>query len=159
MGSSPSVKKHRLTDWIIPLLGVMLVVGFFIAHQAWSTGFFNANFDLAEAVLFYGVFFFVALQVIAPIYLVNRRAITTVYSTAAIFCIVATAWLIIRYPFNFSHLTDVMPARTQFSRNRVTSDLGQLLVVLLLVGADALIIFDMANYRSLLHGAHARVRS
>ncbi len=153
MGSTPSDKKLRLADWIIPLLGVVLVVGFFIAHQASSTGFFNANFDLPEAVLFYGVFFFVALQVIAPVYLANQRAVTALYSAAALFCIVATAWLLLRYPFNFNHLTDVMPGPIRFLLNWITYDLGQLLVLVLLVGADALVLFDMMNYRSKSKGA------
>lgn len=67
----------------------------------------------------------------------------------AVFWASAAAWLLLRFPFDFSNLTSVMPSQTRVLLNWVTNDIGRILFGIGLVGALAFIPFYMIQYAKL----------
>lgn len=146
------VKNHRITGLWPVLLGLVLVVGFFVAHQVWSTGFFTSDFGLLGTLLFYcalGFGFTFALGV--PVALsrrFGRRTELTYELGTALFWTITAAWLLVAFPFNFSQLNAVVPGQLWFVLSWITNDIGRILLGIALVGALAFIPFYAIQFRA-----------
>jgi len=146
----PLGKREARTGILPVLIGAVLVVAFFVAHQAWSTGFFTSNFGQFGTVLFYGA---LALGLTYPFGIpvaLNRhfgRRIELAYDISiAIFWTIAAAWLLVVFPLNFSQLTAVVPGPLRFLLAWITNDIGRVLLGAALVGAFAFIPFYALQY-------------
>jgi hypothetical protein len=133
------------------LLGLFLVIGFFAAHQAWSTGFFTTGFGLLGTVLFYAVLLTgLVPPVLGSLHLEKKRELEALLVTA-VFWTMAAAWFFFAFPFNFSHLTAVVPSQASFILSWITDDVGRILVGVSLVGAAGFIPFYLLQFAGLRH--------
>lgn len=111
----------------IPML---LLFGFFAYHQLRQTGFFTARFGPVEMICLYGP---IVVSLVAPIVraVAGRRNparpldIATYMSLA-----LGSLWLLIVFPFDFSHLADVLPGAIRFVIAWITNDIGRLVLAL-----------------------------
>ncbi|HEX4919785.1 MAG TPA: hypothetical protein VFV92_03500 [Candidatus Bathyarchaeia archaeon] len=133
--------------------GLVLVLAFFLAHQAWSTGFFTSSFGVAEGVLFYGALLTGFIPPVLGSLHLNKRTELIALLVTAIFWSGASAWLLYQFPFNFSQLTAVMPGPLRFFLDWVTNGIGRILVGVALVGALAFIPFYTKQYSHLSRNA------
>lgn len=139
-------KKSRPADLWPVLLGVALVAGFFVAHQAWATGFFTSGFGPTGAVLLYGAILTALVPPVVGSLHVNRRTELVVLLATAVFWTDAAASFYFAFPFDFSHLAAVVPGPATFLFNWVSNDLARVLIGLALVGAAAFIPFFTLQY-------------
>lgn len=150
--STLHAEKNRITGFWPVLLGLVLVVGFFVAHQVWSTGFFTSDFGLLGTFLFYcalGFGFTFALGV--PVALsrrFGRRTELTYELATALFWTITAAWLLLVFPLNFSQLNAVVPGQLKFVLSWITNDVGRILLGTALVGALAFIPFYAIQFRT-----------
>jgi len=97
---------------VVPMMG--LLFAFLLAHQRAGTGFFTARFGTLEQVCLYGPIF---VAMLAPVVraLTGRRNPGRLFEAAANLSLAAgSLWLLIRFPFDFTHLADVLPAALRF---------------------------------------------
>lgn len=142
MGSpAGSVRKARPADLWPVALGVVLVGAFFVTHQASSTGFFTSHFGLVEAILLYGAILSgLVPPLLGAMHLTKRSELSYLLITS-VFWTAAAAWLYLAFPFDFSHITAVVPSFLSFLLSWITNSIGRIIVGVALVGAFAFIPF------------------
>ncbi|MEX2162572.1 MAG: hypothetical protein WD751_11775 [Anaerolineales bacterium] len=123
----------RWLDLIFSILGMLLVLGFFMAHQLSNTGFFTAEFGPTEMLALYGP---MALAVVPAVIrsslgLRNPGRPMEVIANAALAA--GSLWLFFVFPFDFSHLPDVLPAGVQFLFGWITDGLARIVLILQVV--------------------------
>ncbi len=132
------------------LVAMVLLFGFFAIHQLANTGFFTAAFGSFEKVCLYGPI----LVAFAPAIV---RALTGRHNPARPFeaasnlaLAIGSLWLAIVFPFNFAHLTGVLPGGIRFIFSWINNDIGRLVIILqVIIGviATPLTIFTFFSAR------------
>ena len=139
---SVMLRPAMVGELVMTTVVACLIAGFYGAHLAWSTGFFTSAFTPALATFFFASIFWtivnVAFKTITP-----RKDVRTFveWIGAALFVGVA-AWIYAAFPFNFTHLADVVPAQFQFLLSWITNDIGRILVALILVAGIIALAVD-----------------
>lgn len=155
----PTTRAGRLMGVLIPAAAVLLVIGFFAAHQIWSTGFFLPGFGVTMAWLFYASLLYTIVLVATSTYRdKNSRTVFVVNLAGAVLWTVTTVWLWIAFPFNFAHLADVVPSPLQFTLTWITPGIGKTLWALLALGSAAFIPFFILQYATR-HRNHYQLRT
>jgi cytochrome bd-type quinol oxidase subunit 2 len=128
------LKRSDRIGQVIGIVGVPIVIIFFYFHLTSSSGFFTSTFGAFDAALFFGIN---AIGIVpAVIRLVKGRK-----SPARFFDIINTALMLItmvyflsKFPFDFSHLADPLPASWEFLLNWISNGLANALMVLGILG-------------------------
>jgi hypothetical protein len=113
--------------FIVPLL---ILFGFFAAHQAIHTGFMTERFGTLEMVCLYGP---ILVAMLAPFVraLTGRRNPARPFDAAMALSLMAgSGWLLIAFPFDFAHLMDVFPEGVRFLLAWMTNDVGRVVLLL-----------------------------
>ena len=112
------------------IVAMLVLLGFFAFHQWANTGFFTAAFGSLEMLALYGP---ILVSFAAPI----ARAISGRHNPARPFeaatyvsLALGSLWLAIVFPFNFAHLTDVLPGAIRFVFSWITNDIGRWVLIL-----------------------------
>jgi hypothetical protein len=121
----------------LTIVGAMLLLcGFFAYHQFANTGFFTAAFGSAEMFSLYGP---ILLSFAAPVIraLSGRKNSARPFEAAtSLFLAMGSLWLFIVFPFNFSHLADILPGVIRIILSWITNDIGRLVLILqVIIGA------------------------
>ncbi len=149
------VKREARTDRIslserggqvAAAVGMLAVLLFFVAHQAWSTGFYTSEFGLAEAFLIYAplsVGMFLALSRIA----VGRKNSLRPFETGfTVFGLISFAWLLVVFPFAFSEFANVVPGFLRFLVSWVSDGVAQVVLVIAVIGTAAFAVYNAVLY-------------
>ena len=129
------IDQDRLTPLrrggeLLNVTAMLFLLGFLVYHQGAGTGFFTARFGTLEMVCLYGP---ILLALIAS----TARALTgrlnpaRPFDAATSLCLaMGSLWLLIRFPFDYTHLADALPTAIRFVLARVTDDVGKVLLAL-----------------------------
>ena len=115
--------------------GSVLMVLYFVAHQMWSTGFFTATFGTIELIMLYGSW--VCWIITAGLEgVLGQRLLSRLFDTfgGIIFIAVATAWLLVVFPFDFTYFADVLPDFLRFLVQWISNDIARVVMVLGTIG-------------------------
>ena len=112
---------------------ILLVLLFFINNQTQDTGFFTSEFGTTEMVLFYGSLLFGLFPPFLRLYLGRRNHVRPVEIVGNALFVVAAAYLLWVFPFDFSHLPDLFPESMQFLLDWITDDLAVVLMSFVIV--------------------------
>ena len=121
--------SQRLGE-LISVVVMLLLFGFFAYHQVANTGFFTAKFGALEMFCLYGP---ILLSLAAPAVraLTGRRNPARPLEVATnVFLAIAALWLLMVFPFNFSHLAGALPAAIRFVLAWITNDIGKVVLIL-----------------------------
>lgn len=154
-----TVLEHRTDREILSPLeraGEVIIIGFmialfafFILHQTTGTGFFTEKFGPLEALCLY-VPLLLGLSAPTIRALSGKRQPARPFEAAtSLFLSAGSLWLLIAFPFDYSHLADVLPAGIQFILRWVTDDVAG--IVLLLQVIIGPISAGLVMMRFLLH--------
>lgn len=125
---------------------ILLILGFFIAHQVYSTGFFTSMFGPVEALLFYAPPILGIVTSITRMAVGRRNAIRPLDMLNLGLIFVAVVWLFVVFPFDFSHLADTLPSFLRFLLLWISNDIAKLVMVLAIVGALFAMVYTAALY-------------
>lgn len=112
------------------LVAMALLFGFFAIHQLANMGFFTAAFGSFEKVCLYGP---ILVSFAPPIVraLSGRQNPARLFEVASNLALaIGSLWLAIAFPFNFAHLSDVLPGAIRFIFSWITNDVGRLILIL-----------------------------
>ena len=135
----------RLIGWIIGIFLTLCGVGFYYAHQAWSTGFFTASFSTELAVLLYVSVLYTGVNATAKLLTDRKITLIAIELIGAFLTGIATLALFIVFPFNFAHVGDVLPGLLRPLLGWVTNDIGRIAYGLAVFGSIVAIIADGAR--------------
>jgi hypothetical protein len=130
----------------VGILCIMLVIYFFDLHQTSSTGFFTPKFGLVEMFFFYAPILFGAGIAAARGILGRRNTIRPLDVFGAVLSTVALIWLYIVFPFDFSHLADVLPRFLRFTVQWVSNDIVRFFMMMGIIVTPLTAIYTSVLY-------------
>ncbi len=134
---------------IISIIVMLLLGGFFVYHQVANTGFFTAKFGAVEMICLYGP---ILVSLVAPgVRAVSgRRNPARPFDVAMyVFLAMAALWLLMVFPFNFSHLADALPGAFHFVLAWINNDIGKVCLILQVIIGPISAILTTSKYLSL----------
>ena len=128
------------------VLGSLLVLSFFVANQTMSTGLFTSKFGPAEALLFYAPAL-IGIVASASRGATGRKNTVRPLDTSELGLIIpALIWLFAVFPFDFSHLGDLLPNFLRFLVAWISNDVAKLLMGIGIVATPIGTIYTAALY-------------
>jgi len=118
------------------------------AHHIWSTGFFTVAFGAIEMFMLYGSW--IAWIITSGLEgVLGQRLLSRLFDTfgGIIFIAVATAWLIVVFPFDFSYFADVLPDFLRFLVQWISNDTARILMVLYTVAMGIAPVYAPIAYK------------
>ena len=122
-------KDDIIMSIVIDVIGILFVL-LFISHQAWSTGFFTAKFGPLEMFLLYGsLIYWIVTCAFLLLALKNPSRDLDSFG-GLIFVAISFIWLLVVFPFDFTHFADVLPDSLRFLLQWVSNDIARVLMFL-----------------------------
>ena len=128
--------------------GSVLMILYLVAHQVWSTGFFTAAFGTVEMVMLYGSW--VAWVITSGLEgVLGQRFLSRLFDTfgGIIFIVVATVWLVVVFPFDFTHFADVLPGFLRFLVQWISNDIARVLMMLYAIAMGIAAVYAPIGYK------------
>jgi hypothetical protein len=124
-----NLKNSDRFGQMIGIIGIVIVIVFFTYHLTKSTGFFTSAFVDFDAALFFGINIFgIFPQFIRLV--MNRKTPSRPFDIInSVLLFVALIYFVAKFPFDFSHFADPLPASLEFLFNWVSNGLASALMV------------------------------
>lgn len=143
----PLPRNERVFGIAIVVFCVLMII-FFVSHQIQTTGFFTIKFGALEMLLFYGFWIFwittAGLEAILSQRLLSR--IVDAFG-GLIFATISIALLLVIFPFEFTHLSDILPESIRFLVTWISNDIARVIMVLLVIAHLATAIYSPFAYK------------
>jgi hypothetical protein len=127
-------KNERIAGIGFFFAGSVLMVLYLAAHQIWSTGFFTTKFGTVEMIMLYGSW--IAWIITSGLEgILGQRFLSRLFDAfgGIVFIAVATAWLLVVFPFEFAYFADVLPDFLRFLVQWISNDIARVLMVLYII--------------------------
>ena len=135
----------------LAVIGAMLLVfGFFALHQLTGTGFYTVQFGPVEMLALYGPILVSFAAPIAKAVSGRRNPARPFQAATNLSLALGSLWLAVMFPFDFTHLADVLPSALRFVLSWINDDIGRFVLILqVLIGviATPLTIFTYISIR------------
>lgn len=137
-GASPlsrdRLKPSERFGEFIGVVITLLVLYYFYESQVLATGLFTAAFGPTEQLAFYGPFVLgMVISLVRGVY-GRKHTVRPLQSLQGAALAVASMWLLYTFPFEFTHLTALLPHPLQVPFWWISNPVGQLLLVLGIIG-------------------------
>jgi hypothetical protein len=119
---------------------------FFIENQLRDTGFFTSRFGPVEEALFYGTWLVGAAVSLARAAYGRRNAIRPFDALDGALLAITAFWLLSVFPFDFSHLPDLLPSQVRFALSWVSNPVGEVLMALAGIGGLVSMFYNAVMY-------------
>ena len=122
--------NEKVVGIVLVVLSVLMIL-YFVIHQIRPTGFFTATFGTIETLLLYGFFVFWIISAGLEGVL-GRRLLSRLFDVfgGLIFASACLTWLLVVFPFEFTHFADVLPDSLRFLVRWISNDVARVLIVL-----------------------------
>ena len=150
-GTKEFLNASQRRGELVGVAAILLVFAFFAYHLFANTGFFTSNFGGFEMALLYGSILFSALAPLMRALTGRRNPARPVEAAGNILFEVSQIWLLILFPFNFSHLSAALPSQLGFLVSWITNDIGRILLVLGIIGMPVFASVNISRYLSIRH--------
>ncbi len=131
---------------IAAIAAMLAMVVFFVIHQTRPTGFFTSRFRSVETLLFY----------LSPVLGMVRSALTVAMGRRNVLrpyeaaqngvLAIAVAWFLAVFPFDFSHLADVLPGSIRFLLSWISNGFAMFLMAIALISFSVLTVHTALLY-------------
>lgn len=139
---------HRLFDIVFSAGFVTLFLIYFLLHHFLSTGFFTSGFGRVEFFLFF-VPALLGLGITTMRGIVGRKNVIRPFEVFQLgLSAVGVTWLLVVFPFDFSHFADVLPTSVQIFLQWLSNDIVRVFMVLILIGTSLATTYNALLYTS-----------
>ncbi|MCW4054256.1 MAG: hypothetical protein NWE84_04965 [Candidatus Bathyarchaeota archaeon] len=118
------------------------------AYQIGSTGFYTTAFGTTEMIMLYGSWIaWIITSILEGV--LGQRLLSRLFDTfgGIIFIAVATALLLVVFPFNFSYFADVLPDFLRFLVQWISNDIARILMALYTVAMGIAAVYAPIAYK------------
>ena len=108
-------RNERIVGVGVFFAGSVFVLFYLGFHQFWSTGFFTSAFGIMEMIMLYGSWIcWIITSGLEGVF--GQRLLSRLFDTfgGIIFIVLATAWLFVVFPFEFTYFANVLPSFLRF---------------------------------------------
>ena len=141
-------KNERIASIGFFFAGSVLIILYLVSHQIWSTGFFTTKFGPIEMIMLYGSW--ISLSISSGLEgILGKRLLSRLFDTfgGIIYIAVATVWLIIVFPFNFTYFANVLPDFLRFLVQWISNDVARILMALYAIVMGIAAIYSPIAYK------------
>lgn len=141
-------KNERIAGVGFFFAGSVLIILYLAAHQMLSTGFFTINFGPIEMFMLYGSW--IAWIITSGLEgLLGQRLLSRLFDAfgGIIFIAVATAWLLVVFPFDFSHFADALPHFLRFLVQWISNDIARIAMLLYIIAMGIAAVYAPISYK------------
>ena len=141
-------KNERIAGIGFFFAGSVLLVLYLAAHQIWSTGFFTAKFGTIEMIMLYGSW--ISLSISSGLEgILGKRLLSRLFDTfgGIMYIAVATAWLLVVFPFDFTYFANVLPDFLRFLVQWISNDIARIVMVLYTIAMAIAAIYSPIAYK------------
>jgi hypothetical protein len=131
---------------VIGTAAILLILLFFVTHSSKDTGFFTEDFGQLEALLFYLPPLLSMIHNMSQAIVGRKNTVRPIEIMSNPITLVCIIGLYGSFPFDFSHLPDVLPKALRFTISWISDGLVKFLMV---IGIIVLIV--MSIYTPLLY--------
>jgi hypothetical protein len=121
---------------------------FYVVPQTSSTGFFTSKFGPAEIFLLYVPAVFNVVTTAAKVVVGRKNMLRPFEAFQLGLGVVGGVWLFVVFPFDFSHLADVLPNFLQFLLLWISNDVAKVLMAIAIIGSSAAAVYIATLYVS-----------
>lgn len=154
--NAPQSDRETLTPagrWgELAIIGAMLgLLGYLAVHQWARTGFFTAAFGPREMLALYGP---ILISFAAPIVraVTGQRNPGRPFEALTNLCLaLGSLWLLIVFPFDYSHLADPLPGALRFVLAWITNGVGRAFMILQVILCPISALAALWRYVSVRH--------
>ena len=147
----PMTDRLKTSERVGEFFGIiisLLILGYFYQSQVLATGFFTPAFGQAEQLAFYAPMVLgIAVSLVRGVW-GRKRATRPLQSLQGGVLAVSAFWLLQVFPFEFTHLTALLPTAVQLPFWWVSNPIGQLLFLLGGIGGFVSMVVHAAKYVS-----------
>lgn len=133
---------------LVLVFGMGLLFGFFVVHQILNTGFFTSEFGTFEMVCLYVPILIASLAPLTRAITGQRNPARPIEALGDLCLAFGSLWLLLVFPFDYTHLADVLPGVFRFVLAWITDDIARLFFVLQILVAFVSAIVLMWQYFS-----------
>jgi hypothetical protein len=141
-------KNERIASIGFFFAGSVLMILYLVSHQIWSTGFFTTKFGPIEMLMLYGSW--ISLSISSGLEgILGQRLLSRLFDTfgGIIYISVATAWLIIVFPFDFTYFANVLPDFLRFLVQWISNDIARIIMALYAIVMGIAAIYSPIAYK------------
>jgi hypothetical protein len=141
-------KNERIVSIGFFFAGSVLMILYLVSHQIWSTGFFITKFGPIEMIMLYVSW--ISLSISSGLEgILGQRLLSRLFDTfgGIIYIAVATAWLIVVFPFDFTYFANVLPDFLRFLVQWISNDIARILMVLYAIVMGIAAIYSPIAYK------------
>lgn len=124
----------------------LLILLFFVENQIQNTGFFTSAFGSYEQVAFYGPWVLGLGVMLLRASFGRRNPVRPLEALQDLFLAVSAFWLLSVFPFQFSHLPDLLPHAVHFIFSWINNEVGALALVLVGIGGLVGAVYTSFRY-------------
>jgi hypothetical protein len=128
--------------------GSVVMVLYLAAHQLGATDFFTATFGTIEMIMLYGSW--IAWIITSGLEgVLGQRLLSRLFDTfgGIIFIAVATAWLVVVFPFDFTYFPDVLPDFLRLLVQWISNDIARVVMVLYTIAMGIAAVYAPISYK------------
>jgi multisubunit Na+/H+ antiporter MnhB subunit len=136
--------KDRMVE-LVPIAGTLLVTAFVAIHQTRPTGFLTGDAGLAALVLY--LMLVVGLVPMLIRLVAGRRNLSRLFEIVgmAVF-FVGQLYLLVKFPFDFSHFAEPLPHSLEFLLDWVSATLAKVILGIGVVGSAVFAVYTFFLY-------------
>ena len=131
---------------VVGALCILVCLVFWVAHQTSSSGFFTSKFGPAETFLFYVPTVIGLVTTVAKVVVGRKNVLRPFQTLERGLGAVGGVWLLAVFPFDFSHLADVLPDFLRFLLQWISNDVAKVLLAILIIGFSAATVYTATMY-------------
>ena len=137
---------QRVAEPFLSVIALFILGGFFVTHQLLQTGFFTEGFGPVEMLCLYGPLTLSLAAPLARAFSGQRNPARLIEVATHLCAALAGLWLLRVFPFDFTHLADVLPAEVQFLLAWMSDSVGKLLLLLQVAVGMFAAVFTLGTY-------------
>jgi hypothetical protein len=131
---------------ILGIFANLVFLWFFITHQRSSTGFFTPRFGQTEMLLFYAPIMLDIIKTVAKA-VVGRKNMIRPFDAAHLgLSFIEVVWMYMVFPFDFSHLADVLPVFLQFLLGWISNNIARILMIVAMIATSISAVYNAVLY-------------
>jgi len=135
-------RAQELIGILVSLLGLW----FFLAHQWLSTGFFTSKFGQTATFLFYAPTLLDMFKTAVKAAFGRKNIVRPLDIVHMGLSFVSVVWLYRVFPFDFSHLADVLPVFLRFLLQWVSNGIARVFMVVAMIVTPIAAAYNVVLY-------------
>jgi cytochrome bd-type quinol oxidase subunit 2 len=131
--SKDNVRPSERVGQLFGVVIAFICAAYFTVLFTSDSGFFTSEFTTADAAMFFGIAYLGIIPGLVRTIIGRKNVSRPLDIILSISILMAAAWFLFSFPFDFSHLADELPSSLQFLLDWISDDIAKGMMVLAII--------------------------